>query len=251
MNSLPTAPLLIEIASDVVCPWCYIGKRRLEAALQLFAAAHPEQAAPHISWLPFQLNPDMPAQGMSRADYLQRKFGSADGGGVYERVSSEGRKEGLAFDFKAITRQPSTLKAHALIAAAAHAPTSASTSAPTSASTLERGSALTLTPASAPLQGQLKEALMVAYFMQGQDLSSDAVLTHIATSAGLGAAATQAALQDTAAQEAIATQEAQLRNLGISGVPFFIINRQFGVSGAQPPEALLAAMEQALGEAVV
>ena len=99
--------LIIEIASDIVCPWCYIGKRRMEAALQLFAAAHPEQAAPRVIWLPIQLNPDMPMAGMSRADYLQRKFGSADGGGIYERVSAEGKKASSTFRS---SRKPALLR---------------------------------------------------------------------------------------------------------------------------------------------
>jgi predicted DsbA family dithiol-disulfide isomerase len=222
MASIPlhSAPLHLEIVSDVVCPWCHIGKRRLEAALKLFAQAQPDQPEPQLSWLPFQLNPDMPAGGMSRADYLQRKFGSPDGGGIYERVSTEGHKEGLAFDFKSIARQPNTLKAHALIAAAA----------------------------GTPVQAVLKEALMIAYFMRGQDLTSDAVLAQIASSAGLASDTARAVLQDSAAHQAAAEQDAELRGLGISGVPFFIINRKFGVSGAQPAEALLAAMEQALSE---
>jgi predicted DsbA family dithiol-disulfide isomerase len=210
-------PLQLEVVSDIVCPWCYIGKRRMEAALELFAQAHPTQAAPEVSWLPFQLNPDMPAGGMSRADYLQRKFGSADGGGIYERVSGEGQKEGLNFNFKSIARQPNTLKAHALVAAAQ------------------------------PLgvQAQVKEALMKAYFCEAADLTQDAQLIKIATDAGMPPEAAHAVLQDTAAHQEAAAQDAELRRIGISGVPFFIINRKFGMSGAQPPEALLAALEQA------
>jgi predicted DsbA family dithiol-disulfide isomerase len=211
-------PLQLEIASDIVCPWCYIGKRRMEAALALFAKAHPDQPAPEVSWLPFQLNPDLPAAGMSRADYLQRKFGSPDGGGIYERVSGEGKKEGLDFNFSAIQRQPNTLKAHALVAAA-----------------LALG-----------LQAQVKEALMRAYFCEGADLTQDASLQKIASAAGMPPEAAHAVLQDTASHFEAAAQDTELRRIGISGVPFFIINRQIGVSGAQSPENLLAAMEQAL-----
>jgi predicted DsbA family dithiol-disulfide isomerase len=213
-----TEPLQIDIASDIVCPWCYIGKRRLEQALVLFASQHPDHPAPQIRWLPFQLNPTMPTEGMSRADYLQRKFGSADGGGIYERVSAEGSKEGLAFDFKAIARQPNTLRAHALVAAA-----------------LPLG-----------VQSQVKEELMKAYFCEGADLTQTAALQRIATRAGMPAEAAHAVLQDTAAHQDIAAQDEELRRIGVSGVPFFIINRQYGVSGAQPPEALLQAIEQAL-----
>ncbi|TAG25928.1 MAG: DsbA family oxidoreductase [Burkholderiales bacterium] len=214
--------LQTEIVSDIVCPWCYIGKRRMESALQLFAKAHPEQPTPRVSWLPFQLNPDLPEAGMSRADYLQRKFGKPDGGGIYERVSAEGKKEGLNFNFHAITRQPNTLKAHALLAAALKA------------------------DESAQQQATLKEALMQAYFCEGADLTQDATLLDIATRAGMPAEIANAVLSDTAAHEEAAAQDAELRRIGISGVPFFIINRKIGVSGAQPPEALLSAMEQAL-----
>jgi predicted DsbA family dithiol-disulfide isomerase len=212
-------PLHIEVVSDVVCPWCYIGKRRLEAALALFAQTHPDQPKPELSWLPFQLNPDMPSSGMSRADYLQRKFGAADGGGIYERVSSEGHKENLAFAFDKIARQPNTLKAHALIHTA-------------------RGLGM---------QAAVKEALMEAYFMQGADLTNDEALMEAAGQGGLPREAAQAVLQDTALHEALANEEAQMREMGITGVPFFIINRKIGVSGAQMPTHLLAAFEQAIG----
>ncbi len=208
----------IDIVSDIVCPWCYIGKRRLEAALELFAEQHPNEPAPALRWLPFQLNPDLPSSGMSRADYLQRKFGSSDGGGMYERVSGEGKKEGLDFDFAAIARQPNTLKAHALVAAA-----------------LPLG-----------MQAQVKEELMKAYFCEGADLTLDAQLLSIATRAGMPPEAAHAVLQDAATQQEVAEQDGELRRIGISGVPYFILNRQIGVSGAQTPENLLAAMEQAL-----
>ena len=219
---MPTKALQLEIVSDIVCPWCYIGKRRMEAALALFAKAHPDQPAPHVSWLPFQLNPDLPASGISRADYLLRKFGTPDGGGMYERVSSEGKKEGLDFDFKSIARQPNTLKAHALLAAALKSDETAS------------------------LQANVKEALMQAYFCQGADLTQDAVLQQIATQAGMPPEAAHAVLQDSAAHQGTAAEDAELRRIGINGVPFLIINRKKGISGAQPPQALLAAMEQAL-----
>ncbi|MBS7807301.1 DsbA family oxidoreductase [Variovorax sp. PCZ-1] len=219
---MSTSPIQLEIVSDIVCPWCYIGKRRMEAALALFAASHPDQPKPQVSWLPFQLNPDMPQAGMSRADYLQRKFGTSDGGGVYERVRGEGKKEGLDFNFSAIQRQPNTLRAHALLAAALQADETAA------------------------LQAQLKEAFMKAYFCEGADLTQDATLLKIATEAGMPAEAANAVLTNTAAHEEAAAQDAELRRIGISGVPFFILNRKFGVSGAQPPEALLAAIEQAL-----
>jgi predicted DsbA family dithiol-disulfide isomerase len=213
-----TNSIHIEVVSDIVCPWCYIGKRRLEQALVLFAQQHPEIEAPRLSWLPFQLNPDLPVQGISRADYLQRKFGSIDGGAVYERVSAEGKKEGLDFNFSAIARQPNTLKSHALIAAAA----------------------------ALGIQSQLKEDLMQAYFMQGVDMTDDAQLLRIAAQSGMPQAQAERVLSDPAGLQAIAELDAEIRQQGINGVPFFILNRRIGLSGAQPPQALLAAIEQAL-----
>lgn len=213
-----TTPLQIDIVSDIVCPWCYIGKRRLEQALSLFAQEHPEQPAPSLRWLPFQLNPDMPLQGMSRSDYLMRKFGQADGGDRYAHVKAEGLKENLAFALDRVARMPNTLKSHALVAAA-----------------YDSG-----------LQPQIKEALMHAFFMDGSDMTDDQQLIAVAQSAGMPAEAANAVLQDTAAHQDIAAQDAELRRIGINGVPFFIINRQYGISGAQAPEALLAAMEQAI-----
>jgi predicted DsbA family dithiol-disulfide isomerase len=213
--------LHIEVVSDIVCPWCYIGKRRIEAALASYVRLHPEQAAPQLSWLPFQLNPDMPEQGMSRSDYLLKKFGTSDGGTMYERISAEGRKEGLTFNFQAITRQPNTLKAHALLAASMK------------------------WDETAQQQSQLKEALMQAYFCEGADLTKDTTLETIATNVGISHARVQAALQDHAAREEIAAQDQELRRMGINGVPFFIIGRQLGISGAQSAQSLLAALEQA------
>jgi predicted DsbA family dithiol-disulfide isomerase len=160
----------------------------------------------------------MPSNGMSRSDYLQRKFGAADGGGIYERVSSEGRKEGLTFAFEKITRQPNTLKAHALIHTA-------------------RGLGM---------QAAVKEALMQAYFMQGADLTNDEALIATAGQAGLPPEAAQSVLRDTDLHQALAQEEAQIRALGITGVPFFVIDRKLGISGAQPAEHLLSAMTQAI-----
>jgi predicted DsbA family dithiol-disulfide isomerase len=190
----------------------------METALERFIQARPNRPAPQVRWLPFQLNPDLPAEGMSRADYLHRKFGSPDGGDMYERIKAEGTKVGLPFDFSSIARQPNTLKAHALVAAAA------------------------------PLdvQSQVKEALMKAFFCEGADLTQDAHLQAIARAAGMPPATAHAVLQDAAGQQKVVEQDAQLRRMGISGVPYFIINRQIGVSGAQPSENLLAAMEQAM-----
>jgi predicted DsbA family dithiol-disulfide isomerase len=210
--------LEIDIASDIVCPWCYIGKRRLESALSLWQTQYPERPTPTVRWLPFQLNPDMPLGGMSRADYLMRKFGSADGGSRYDRVRQEGKNAGLPFAFERMTVQPNTLKAHALVAVAL----------------------------GAGVQSQVKEALMKAYFCEGTDLTQDTELLRIAVQAGLPEATAKQAIGNSETQQSIAEQDAHLRSLGIQGVPFFIINQKYGVSGAQSPESLLEAFEQAV-----
>src|SRR5690606_14319228 len=110
--------LRVDVISDVVCPWCYVGKRQLEDALARWREAHPDSPAPRVRWHPFQLNPDMPEEGIARADYLARKFGSPDPGAIYQRVGAAARAVGLEPDFAKIARQPNTLRAHALVGAA-------------------------------------------------------------------------------------------------------------------------------------
>jgi predicted DsbA family dithiol-disulfide isomerase len=166
---------------------------------------------------PFQLNPDMPAEGMSREEYVERKFGRP-AHEVYERVRTVGEAVDIPFAFDSIVRQPNTIKAHALVDLAAQF----------------------------ELQPQVKEALMHAYFCEGADLTDDAELGSIATRCGVPVNAVIERLQDKAALARIAEQDAQLRSLGITGVPFFIINQKIAISGAQPAEQLLAAMVQAL-----
>jgi predicted DsbA family dithiol-disulfide isomerase len=209
--------LHIDIASDIVCPWCYIGKRHLEQALEMYADEYPHAEAPTLSWMPFQLNPDLPTEGMSREEYVQRKFGRP-ASEVYERVRTAGEAVDIPFAFDSIIRQPNTIKAHALVDLAAQF----------------------------DLQPQVKEALMHAYFCDGADLTDDAELGSIATRCGVPVEAVIERLQDKAALARIAEQDAKLRELGITGVPFFIINQKIAVSGAQPAEQLLAAMVQAL-----
>ncbi len=208
--------LSIDIVSDVVCPWCFIGKRRLEGALALYASEHPDAPAPAVAWRPFQLNPGMPAEGMARADYVARKFGPR-GGAVYDRVAAMGREVGIDFAFDRITRQPNTLAAHSLIQLAG-----------------AQGH-----------QDAMAEALFRAYFLDGVDLTSRDNLLEIAASAGLDRAAAAEWLGNTEAREAAAAEDARARENGIEGVPFFVFNRRLAVSGAQPAEVLLDAMKQA------
>ena len=220
MSTILPAVLQIDIVSDVVCPWCYIGKRQLEQALARWQAQNPALPAPSLRWRPFQLNPDMPAAGMPRAAYLQQKFGSPDGGNRYARVLAAAREVGLELRIDAIKTQPNTLKAHGLIELAA-----------------ESGQ-----------QTALAEAFFRAYFIDGRDLSDDQVLREIATGLGIADGLVDAVLTEEAVSRLVAAADAEMRDYGVTGVPLFIFGNIDGehlaVSGAQGAEALLAAMRQ-------
>jgi predicted DsbA family dithiol-disulfide isomerase len=203
-------PVQIEVISDVVCPWCYIGKRRLEAALGQV------KRQVQVVWRPFQLNPGLPEEGMDRVQYVRDKFGDA-GGKIYARVQAVGAAAGIAFAFDRIRRQPNTLAAHQLIALA--------------------------TPGLQ--QDAMCEALFRAYFLEGEDLTSRATLLRLAQSAGLDEGAVQGGLGDPAARQAVLAQDHAARALGVEGVPFFIFERRFAVSGAQEAEVLAQAIERA------
>jgi len=208
--------LTIDVVSDVVCPWCFIGKRRLEGALALYAKAHPDAPAPVVTWRPFQLNPGMPDEGMPRAEYVQRKFG-ARGGAVYDRVTAVGREVGIPFAFDRIRQQPNTLAAHSLVELAE-----------------ARGA-----------QDALVEALFRAYFLDGVDLTARENLVAIATGVGLDRAEVEAWLDDKNARDLAGAEDQRAREIGIEGVPFFIFNGRVAISGAHPAETLLEAMRQA------
>jgi len=204
----------IEVVSDVVCPWCYIGKRRLEAALALVGG----ELVPQVEWLPFQLNPGMPPEGMPRADYRRAKFGSVERGRQLDaRVAAEGRGEGIEFALERIERTPNTFAAHQLIDLAQ-----------------ERGAG-----------GAVVDALFRAYFEEARDTGDREVLLGIAEAAGLQRAEVEARWNDAVQSRRVAQLEESMKARGISGVPTFILDRKFGVSGAQPPEALAAAMRGA------
>ncbi len=214
MNSrIPT----IDVVSDVVCPWCYIGKRKLEAALALPEAAKLPTAV--IRWHPFQLNPDMPTGGRSRKQYLQDKFGGAErAAAIYQRVREAGQTVGLALNIDAITLQPNTLAAHALLAFAQ------------------------LDDADG---GAVAERLFKAYFVENRFIGSTAVLVEIAEEAGLSGTAARTFMTDPKRLSEVARTDSELRGKGIGGVPLFVFNGHLAVSGAQDPVVLLQAMQQA------
>ncbi|MBL8700175.1 MAG: DsbA family oxidoreductase [Alphaproteobacteria bacterium] len=208
--------MLIDIVSDVICPWCFIGKRRLERALQLAPQADLE-----ITWRPFQLNPDFPPEGMDRAEYLRAKFGDANGGNMYQRLRAAAAPDGIDFAFEKIRRTPNTLKPHRLIRWAA----------------------------GAGRQDAMVEALFRGYFLEGENLSDDGTLVRLAQSAGADPAAAAAYLASDQDVETIRQEDAFARQVGITGVPCFIVDRKFALSGAQPPEALIELFEHARREA--
>ena len=197
----------IDVISDTICPWCFIGKRRLERALAMRDPGHVD-----IHWRPFQLNPGMPADGMDRQKYLAVKFGGADRAErQYDRIRQAGREEGIAFRFDLIERTPNTVNSHRLLSFADRA----------------------------GLQDVVSEALYRAYFFNGRDIGSIDELVALAEEAGLEGARTRAWLESDAERAAVLAEDEKARLTGITGVPCFIIEDRYAVSGAQSPEVFL------------
>jgi predicted DsbA family dithiol-disulfide isomerase len=217
MTEMSQKRVTVDVVSDVVCPWCYIGKRRLEAAL----ATRPDVVV-DVRWRPFQLDGTIPQGGIPRQTYLANKFGGPDKiTEIYSRIAGVGREVGIAFDFAAITRSPNTLDAHRLIRWAA-----------------EPG-----------LQGAVVEALFRAYFLDGRDIGDHAVLADVAAQAGLDAGIA-ARLASDSDKDAVAEEIRMASELGVQGVPFFIFEGRYGVSGAQSAEVLEEIIDQVTARAV-
>ena len=206
--------LTIDIYSDIVCPWCYVGKRRLERALtQLNGGAHAR-----VTWRPFQLNPTMPSDGMDRAAYLKAKFGSLEAfGPMEEQLLIAGTDEQIPFDFEKIQRTPNTFLAHRLVWYAA-----------------QQGK-----------QDEVVEALFRAYFLEGTNIGDVKTLTHVAAEAGLDRTEIEEFLASEKGVIEVKAEEAIGRRLGINGVPYFVFNGNIAVSGAQPPDIFVSAIQQA------
>ena len=215
---LNTPAFTIDIISDVVCPWCYIGKRRLESALTRLARNNAQSA--QIRWHAFQLNPDIPPGGVDRRSYLEQKFGGPlRAQQIYARVIAAGDEVGISFNFERIERQPNTFDAHRLIAWAQDLDSGASDA--------------------------VVERLFRAYFVDGVDIGDIDALARLAGDAGFDAVAARIWLASEGGRAAIQAEEQRARALGVTGVPFFVFNQRLAVSGAQPPEVLLDAIEQA------
>jgi predicted DsbA family dithiol-disulfide isomerase len=204
--------LTIDIISDVICPWCYIGKRRLEKAL---AAQHHEV---RVRWLPFQLNPTMPKEGISRREYRTRKFRTWERSQELDATVIEvGKAEGIDFALDQIERTQNTLESHRLVWLAG-----------------KEG-----------VQDAVVEALFRAYFTEGRDISNRQMLIDVVAEAGLDRASTEDVLNGDDGLEAIREAGEQARRLRVEGVPFFVINGRITLSGAQQPVAFMEAFRQA------
>jgi predicted DsbA family dithiol-disulfide isomerase len=194
----------IDIVVDVVCPWCFVGKRRLELALK-----RQPGIAPRITWRPFQLNPDMPDEGMARSDYLAAKFGgNHQAARIYQAIADAGASVGIPFAFEQIRRTPATRNAHRLVRFAARE----------------------------GLADALVEALYRAYFIDGRDLGNRGTLTDLAGEVGLDPAKTRRFLAGDQWLADVVEEDRNARRIGINAVPCFIFEGQYALSGAQEPE---------------
>lgn len=194
----------LDIFSDPICPWCFIGKANLDRALE----AHPDHPFA-IEWHPFQLNPDMPPEGADRRSYLEAKFGGKQNAvSIYARVAEAAEAAGVAINFEAMNRVPNTLDAHRMIHWAG----------------LEGG------------QSVMVSALFRAYFRDGKDIGDKATLAALAGDAGMDAALATRLLATDADRADIAARDAHARQRGVNAVPTFVISNQYVLSGAQPAD---------------
>jgi len=207
----------IDIFSDTICPWCFIGKRRLERALQ-----ERPQGNLTVRWRAFQLNPDMPAGGMERSRYLELKFGGPlNAQAVYTQIEAAGRQEGIAFAFERLRRTPNTIESHRLIRFA-----------------LKQAR-----------EDAVVQALFDAYFLRGEDIGDREVLVAAAVTAGIGAEAARAFLESDLEAEAVRAEDMAARRAGINGVPCFVFNGRHALAGAHPPEVLFQLFDLVAQEA--
>jgi predicted DsbA family dithiol-disulfide isomerase len=203
----------IDIIVDTVCPWCYVGKKRFERALSIRPQPDIE-----VGWRAFQLNPRMPMEGMDRRDYVAEKFGGMDRArAIHISLAQAGAEEGIEFNFNSIERTPNTIHSHRLVRHAA-----------------EHG-----------FQTPVISAIFDAYFLEGKDIGEPEILADIAEIAGLDRDRTIRFLESDTDTETILAEDELARRLGVNGVPCFIMNRKYAVSGAQSAEVLVQVFDLA------
>jgi len=202
--------LSLDVFADPICPWCFIGKRNFEKALETYEGP---AVTTQVQWRTFMLNPGMPAEGMDRRVYLEAKFGGPENAqAVYGRIRQAGLASGLSFDFERFERTPSTRPAHRAVR---HIQMTEG---------LERGETF-------------MEALFMAYFYEGKDIGQIEVLLEVALQAGVNPDVLWAMFETDAHIEEINAEDVQAREMGMGGVPGFIVNRKYFLSGAQPAAA--------------
>ena len=206
----------VDVVSDVMCPWCLIGKRRLEKAVAL-----ADDIDWTIVWRPYQLDATLPPEGKPRQQYLDEKFGRDRATAFYERIREEGVKEGIEFAFDRIEVSPNTLDAHRMLRWAV--------------------------TASPHIQNMLKERLLTDYFIEGRNVAEHDVLLQAAHDVGLDAHKLKPLLASDLDVDNVRQEIAYLQHIGVTGVPCYIFDEKLAVSGAQPPEALVAAARQVVG----
>ncbi|MEI8015525.1 MAG: DsbA family oxidoreductase [Nitrospira sp.] len=208
----------IEVYSDIVCPWCYVGKRRLERALSELKDAVKAE----VTWRPFQLNPTMPLDGMDRSAYLKAKFGILEAfGRMEEQLLAVGADERIPFAFGKIQRTPNTFAAHRLAWYAAQQ----------------------------EKQDEVVEAFFRAYFVDGKNIGDLKTLAFVAAEVGMNQTEIETFLASEKGVVEVKVEEAAGRRLGIRGVPYFVINGTVAISGAQPSDIFVSAIQQAEKEA--
>lgn len=211
----------IDVISDSICPWCYIGKRRLEKALEQARAARPDLDF-DVVWRPYQLNPETPKEGYDRKTYLEAKFGDKEQArGIYKVVLAAAEEEGLAFTLDKQKRLPNTLDSHRL----AH------------------------WAQTAGVQDAVIEGLFEKYFIDGEDISDPDVLVQVAEEAGMDKDIVAQLLKGDADLDKVQQEEAIARRMGVTGVPCFIIDQKVALVGAQDPDMLLRAIDHVVEQA--
>lgn len=205
----------IEVFADIACPWCYIGERRLRRVLE----ARGVEA--EVQWRPYELQRAMPREGMPWSDFVERKFGGWERARpMFAHVQAAGSGEGIRFDFERVASAPNTRDAHRVVLLAE-----------------ERGKGM-----------EAAEALFAAYFTGGRDVGDPAVLADVASSVGLDAAVVRDMLASDRFVAEVEESEAVAENSGVTGVPLFVVDARYGISGAQPEEVFAATLDRALAD---